>query len=114
MLYLLILPSGKPVDISLEAIKHGWKEYMQQPALPASLAYVLLYFNVVLTPGSLMTAYLTQHGTSKLFGLLTCNFSEGFITQQSHIGKMSSPHRVCGLKKKKKNPWVLSPTLVSY
>ncbi|XP_041018159.1 solute carrier family 40 member 3, chloroplastic [Juglans microcarpa x Juglans regia] len=50
------------VDIGLEAIKHGWKEYMQQPVLPASLAYVLLYFNVVLTPGSLMTAFLTQHG----------------------------------------------------
>ncbi|KAF4389762.1 hypothetical protein F8388_009895 [Cannabis sativa] len=40
----------------------GWKEYMQQPVLPASLAYVLLYFNIVLTPGSMMTAFLTQHG----------------------------------------------------
>ncbi|KAL4636589.1 hypothetical protein ACB092_03G019900 [Castanea dentata] len=50
------------VDIGLEAIKHGWKEYIQQPVLPASLAYVLLYFNVVLTPGSLMTAFLTQRG----------------------------------------------------
>ncbi|KAE8010331.1 hypothetical protein FH972_006708 [Carpinus fangiana] len=50
------------VDIGLEAIRHGWKEYMQQPVLPASLAYVLLYFNVVLTPGSLMTAFLTQRG----------------------------------------------------
>ncbi|KAG2695800.1 hypothetical protein I3760_07G029400 [Carya illinoinensis] len=50
------------VDMGLEAIKHGWKEYMQQPVLPASLASVLLYFNVVLTPGSLMTAFLTQHG----------------------------------------------------
>lgn len=67
LLYLLILPSGKPVDIGLEAIKHGWKEYMQQPVLPASLAYVLLYFNVVLTPGSLMTAFLTQHGTFQTF-----------------------------------------------
>uniref|UniRef100_A0A2N9EPM5 Solute carrier family 40 member n=1 Tax=Fagus sylvatica TaxID=28930 RepID=A0A2N9EPM5_FAGSY len=49
-------------NIGLEAIKHGWKEYIQQPVLPASLAYVLLYFNVVLTPGSLMTAFLTQRG----------------------------------------------------
>ncbi|KAH6827215.1 iron-regulated protein 3 [Perilla frutescens var. hirtella] len=47
---------------SIEAIKHGWFEYIQQPVLPASLAYVLLYFNVVLTPGGLMTAFLTQHG----------------------------------------------------
>ncbi|KAM7274302.1 hypothetical protein ACFE04_028966 [Oxalis oulophora] len=50
------------VDIGLKAIKLGWKEYIQQPVLPASLAYVLLFFNVVLTPGSLMTAFLTQRG----------------------------------------------------
>lgn len=50
------------VDSGVEAIKLGWKEYIQQPVLPASLAYVLLYFNVVLTPGSLMTAFLTQRG----------------------------------------------------
>lgn len=55
------------MNIGLEAIKHGWKEYMQQPVLPASLAFVLLYFNVVLTPGSLMTAFLTQHGTFHAF-----------------------------------------------
>ncbi|XWS64441.1 hypothetical protein CRYUN_Cryun05aG0004100 [Craigia yunnanensis] len=50
------------VNTGLEAIKLGWREYLQQPVLPASLAYVLLYFNVVLTPGSLMTAFLTQQG----------------------------------------------------
>ncbi|KAK8545949.1 hypothetical protein V6N12_026757 [Hibiscus sabdariffa] len=49
-------------NFGLEAIKHGWREYILQPVLPASLAYVLLYFNVVLTPGSLMTAFLTQRG----------------------------------------------------
>ncbi|KAL8543501.1 hypothetical protein ACS0TY_004155 [Phlomoides rotata] len=46
---------------SIEATKHGWFEYIQQPVLPASLAYVLLYFNVALGPGGLMTAFLTQH-----------------------------------------------------
>ncbi|KAL8481943.1 hypothetical protein ACS0TY_028185 [Phlomoides rotata] len=46
---------------SIEATKHGWFEYIQQPVLPASLAYVLLYFNVALAPGGLMTAFLTQH-----------------------------------------------------
>ncbi|KAG4166142.1 hypothetical protein ERO13_A13G112400v2 [Gossypium hirsutum] len=51
------------VDTGLKAIKLGWSEYIQQPVLPASLAYVLLYFNV-LTPGSLMTAFLTQRGLS--------------------------------------------------
>lgn len=50
------------VEIGLDAIKHGWAEYIQQPVLPASLAFVLLYFNIVLTPGGLMTAFLTQHG----------------------------------------------------
>ncbi|XP_021282054.1 solute carrier family 40 member 3, chloroplastic isoform X2 [Herrania umbratica] len=50
------------VNTGLEAIKLGWREYVQQPVLPASLACVLLYFNVVLTPGSLMTAFLTQRG----------------------------------------------------
>ncbi|KAG8649616.1 solute carrier family 40 member 3, chloroplastic [Manihot esculenta] len=52
------------VDRGLETIKLGWKEYMHQPVLPASLAYVLLCFNVVLAPGSLMTAFLTQRGVN--------------------------------------------------
>ncbi|XP_042046134.1 solute carrier family 40 member 3, chloroplastic-like isoform X1 [Salvia splendens] len=51
-----ILTSG------IDAIKHGWFEYIQQPVLPASLAYVLLFFNVALAPGGLMTAFLTHHG----------------------------------------------------
>ncbi|XP_031104158.1 solute carrier family 40 member 3, chloroplastic [Ipomoea triloba] len=54
--------SGNLVGMSIEAIKHGWAEYIQQPVLPASMACVLLYFNVVLAPGSLMTAFLTQRG----------------------------------------------------
>ncbi|XP_068663329.1 solute carrier family 40 member 3, chloroplastic [Aristolochia californica] len=53
---------GNLVEKGLDAIKHGWTEYKQQPVLPASVAYVLLYFNIVLTPGGLMTAFLTQHG----------------------------------------------------
>lgn len=57
-----LLDTNNIVDKGVDAIKLGWKEYLQQPVLPASLAYVLLYFNVVLTPGSLMTAYLTQSG----------------------------------------------------
>ncbi|KAJ4954554.1 hypothetical protein NE237_011337 [Protea cynaroides] len=50
------------VEIGVNTIKKGWTEYKQQPVLPASLAYVLLCFNVVLTPGALMTAFLTQRG----------------------------------------------------
>ncbi|CAL0300134.1 unnamed protein product [Lupinus luteus] len=48
----------------MEAIMLGWKEYLGQPVLHASLAWVLLCFNVVLTPGSLMTTFLTQRGLS--------------------------------------------------
>ncbi|XP_024529777.1 solute carrier family 40 member 3, chloroplastic isoform X2 [Selaginella moellendorffii] len=44
------------------AIKRGWIQYLSQPILPASVAYVLLYFNAVLGPGSLMTSFLTQQG----------------------------------------------------
>ncbi|KAI7737148.1 hypothetical protein M8C21_010335 [Ambrosia artemisiifolia] len=61
------------VDVSITAIKHGWNEYLQQPVLPASIAYVLLCFNVVLAPGGLMTAFLTQHGLSpSLIGGFSC------------------------------------------
>ncbi|CAK9145861.1 unnamed protein product [Ilex paraguariensis] len=81
--------SGEPlpyaeniVEMSVEAIKHGWIEYLQQPVLPASLAYVLLYFNVVLAPGGLMTAFLTQCGVSpSLIG--------GFSLNPSIIGGFS-------------------------
>lgn len=57
-----LMGSENIVEMSVEAIRHGWVEYMQQPVLPASLAYVLLCFNVVLAPGGLMTAFLTQQG----------------------------------------------------
>ncbi|XP_057778818.1 solute carrier family 40 member 3, chloroplastic isoform X2 [Salvia miltiorrhiza] len=50
------------LTVGIDAIKHGWFEYIQQPVLPASLAYVSLFFNVALAPGSLMTAFLTHHG----------------------------------------------------
>lgn len=63
----MIAVFGLSVNTGLEAIKHGWREYIQQPVLPASLAYVLLYFNVVLTPGSLMTAFLTQRGIFSIY-----------------------------------------------
>lgn len=58
---LSILDTKNLLATSVESIRHGWLEYLQQPVLPASLAYVLLYFNV-LAPGGLMTAFLTQHG----------------------------------------------------
>lgn len=58
----------------MDAIKLGWMEYLQQPVLPASLAYVFLYFNVVLAPGGLMTAFLTQSGMYYLIILVTLFF----------------------------------------
>ncbi|KAJ0976411.1 hypothetical protein J5N97_018376 [Dioscorea zingiberensis] len=55
---------GTIVWNGLDIIKRGWLEYKQQPVLPASVAYVLLYFNVALAPGAIMTAFLTHHGIS--------------------------------------------------
>ncbi|KAG0616218.1 hypothetical protein M758_5G099300 [Ceratodon purpureus] len=58
------------VEGGLQAVIRGWKQYLAQPVLPASLAYVLLYFNAVLAPGGLMTTYLTQQGVNpSLVGL---------------------------------------------
>ncbi|KAK1315526.1 hypothetical protein QJS10_CPA05g00203 [Acorus calamus] len=54
----------KLVENGLGAIKYGWIEYKCQPVLPASVASVLLYFNVALAPGALMTAFLTHRGIS--------------------------------------------------
>lgn len=42
----------------------GWKLYLKQPILPASIAYIMLYFNAVLGPGGLMTAFLASRGLS--------------------------------------------------
>ncbi|KAK1293421.1 hypothetical protein QJS10_CPB17g01048 [Acorus calamus] len=50
------------LENGLGAIKYGWIEYKCQPVLPASVASVLLYFNVALAPGALMTAFLTHRG----------------------------------------------------
>lgn len=47
-----------------ETIRHGWTEYLRQPVLPASLAYVLVCFNVALAPGALMTTFLIHLGVS--------------------------------------------------
>ncbi|WVZ96101.1 hypothetical protein U9M48_041782 [Paspalum notatum var. saurae] len=45
-------------------VRRGWSEYVRQPVLPASLAYVLVCFNVALAPGALMTTFLIHHGVS--------------------------------------------------
>jgi iron-regulated transporter 1 len=42
----------------------GWRSYFRAPILPASLTFVLLFFNVVLSPGGLITALLTQWGVN--------------------------------------------------
>ncbi|XP_020114149.1 solute carrier family 40 member 2, chloroplastic isoform X1 [Ananas comosus] len=60
----ILLDARKIVENGLETIKHGWKEYKHQPVLPASVATVLLYFNVALAPGAIMTALLMHHGIS--------------------------------------------------
>lgn len=51
------------VEEAWATISHGWTEYIRQPVLPASLAYVLVCFNVALAPGALMTTFLVHNGT---------------------------------------------------
>ena len=46
----------------LASTVRGWRYYFSSPVLPASLAYVLLYSNAMLSPGSLMTSLLTHRG----------------------------------------------------
>ncbi|KAL5202189.1 hypothetical protein ABZP36_013141 [Zizania latifolia] len=51
---------GKAVTVE-EAIaitRQGWREYMNQPVLLVSLAYVLVCFNVTLAPDALMNTFL--------------------------------------------------------
>jgi hypothetical protein len=42
----------------------GWQVYLRQPIFPASAVYVLLFFNAVLGPGAMMTAFLAARGLS--------------------------------------------------
>uniref|UniRef100_A0A0E0PH41 Solute carrier family 40 member n=1 Tax=Oryza rufipogon TaxID=4529 RepID=A0A0E0PH41_ORYRU len=53
---------GKTVAEAVDTVRNGWSEYMRQPVLPASLAYVLVCFNVALAPGALMTTFLIHQG----------------------------------------------------
>ncbi|KAK4339748.1 hypothetical protein RND71_041210 [Anisodus tanguticus] len=84
-LFQLFLPSSLKseniVGVGLEAIKHGWFEYVRQPVLPASIAYVLLYFNVVLAPGGLMTAFLTQQASLNKH---TNDYNDSFFDVSKH------------------------------
>jgi len=56
----LVRTAGKPVA----ALTKGWKIYLAQPVLAASLAYVMLHFNTCLSPSSLLSAYLSESGVS--------------------------------------------------
>uniref|UniRef100_A0A0E0DLL4 Solute carrier family 40 member n=1 Tax=Oryza meridionalis TaxID=40149 RepID=A0A0E0DLL4_9ORYZ len=52
----------KTVEEAVATVRNGWSEYMRQPVLPASLAYVFVCFNVALAPGALMTTFLIHQG----------------------------------------------------
>lgn len=48
--------------VQVQQTLEGWRLYLRQPILPASIAYITLYFNAVLGPGGLMTAFLASRG----------------------------------------------------
>ena len=59
--------------VQVERTLAGWLLYLRQPVLPASLAYILLMFNAVLSPGGLMTAFLASRGlTGTAAALFRC------------------------------------------
>ncbi len=49
-----------------------WRAYFSQPVLPASLALIMLYFNAVLSPGGLMTAFLSSLGLPGIAAPFRC------------------------------------------
>lgn len=65
----------------------GWSLFLRQPILPASLAYILLGFNAVLSPGGLMTAFLASRG---LTGTAAALFRSGLplpLSPREQIGR---------------------------
>lgn len=53
------------VDRLRQQVEDGiasWRCYFKQPILPASLTFVLIFFNVAMSPGGLITAILTSWG----------------------------------------------------
>lgn len=71
----------------------GWRSYFAQPILPSSLTCVLLFFNVVLSPGGLITAFLTSRGFD---GNAMAAFRGGCASECMRVG-------VCG--------WVWRPVV---
>lgn len=75
----------------------GWKLYFSQPILPASISYIMLFFNAVLSPGGLMTAFLASRGLSGTAAAIfrcACNsllvLSEIYVFGPlSHCGQLS-------------------------
>ncbi|CAI5534287.1 unnamed protein product [Closterium sp. Naga37s-1] len=54
--------AGSVVGMSVRSVVRGWRSFLGQPVLAVSVAYVLLFFNCVLSPGGLITSFLTQQG----------------------------------------------------
>ncbi|CAI5514854.1 unnamed protein product [Closterium sp. Naga37s-1] len=59
---LLGAGAGAAVSAVGRAAGKGWRSFVQEAVMPASMAYVLLCFNAVLAPGVLMTSFLFHHG----------------------------------------------------
>ncbi|CAI5526230.1 unnamed protein product [Closterium sp. Naga37s-1] len=50
------------LGMSFRSVVRGWRSFLGQPVLAVSVAYVLLFFNCVLSPGGLITSFLTHQG----------------------------------------------------
>eukprot|EP00887_Chlorella_sp_A99_P005153 scaffold40.g5153.t1 len=73
-------PLAARLEEQLAHSMDGWKVYFRQPILPSSLAFVLLFGNIMLAPGNLIVALLDSYGFDSnahaLFraGCATCGF----------------------------------------
>lgn len=50
------------IPLLIATLRRDWAPYFKQQNLPASLAYISLFLNPVLSPGGLMTAFLASQG----------------------------------------------------
>ncbi|CAI7820361.1 unnamed protein product [Closterium sp. NIES-54] len=58
----VVAAAGAAVSAVGRAAGKGWRSFVQEEVMPASMAYVPLCFNAVLAPGVLMTSFLFHHG----------------------------------------------------
>ncbi|GAB4814211.1 hypothetical protein N2152v2_001257 [Parachlorella kessleri] len=97
-----------------EQISHsldGWKVYLRQPIMPSSIAYVLLFLNVVLSPVGLIFPFLSSWGMG---GMASAIFKGGCAVM-GFLGTWVGKHMIqtVGLLKAGQNALMLQVLLLT-